>query len=67
MPLPTIAPDGDIGRDVYAVLLRAIADTGKVPLARMVIGQREHTIALRAMPGCLVAHMLDEQRDINDA
>ena len=35
--------------------------------ARVVIGQRERTIALRAMPGGLVAHTLDEQRDINDA
>jgi len=41
--------------------------TGKVGLARVVIGQRGRTIALRAMPGGLVAHTLDEQRDINDA
>ncbi len=62
-----LAPDGDAGRDVYAVLLQAIADTGKVALARVVIGQRERTIAIRAMAGGLVAHTLDEQRDINDA
>jgi DNA end-binding protein Ku len=62
-----LAPDGDAGRDVYAVLCKAIAETGKVALARVVIGQRERTIALRPMPGGLVAHTLDEQRDINDA
>jgi DNA end-binding protein Ku len=62
-----LAPDGDAGRDVYAVLHQAIAETGKVALARVVIGQRERTIALRPMPGGLVAHTLDEQRDINDA
>ena len=62
-----LAPDGDAGRDVYAVLCKAIADTGKIALARVVIGQRERTIALRSMPGGLVAHTLDEQRDINDA
>ena len=62
-----LAPDGDAGRDVYAVLCRAIAETGRVALARVVIGQRERTIALRSMPGGLVAHTLDEQRDINDA
>jgi DNA end-binding protein Ku len=62
-----LAPDGDAGRDVYAVLCKAIAETGKVALARVVIGQRERTIALRAAPGGLVAHTLDEQRDINDA
>jgi DNA end-binding protein Ku len=62
-----LAPDGDAGRDVYAVLYRAIAETGRVALARVVIAQRERTIAIRAMPGGLIAHTLDEQRDINDA
>ena len=62
-----LAPDGDAGRDVYAVLCKAIEETGKIALARVVIGQRERTIALRSMPGGLVAHTLDEQRDINDA
>ncbi|HUB48326.1 MAG TPA: Ku protein [Acetobacteraceae bacterium] len=62
-----LAPDGDAGRDVYAVLHQAIAETGCVALARVVIGQRERTIAVRAMDGGLVAHTLDEQRDINDA
>jgi DNA end-binding protein Ku len=62
-----LAPDGDAGRDVYAVLHQAIEEAGRVALARVVIGQRERTIALRPMPGGLVAHTLDEQRDINDA
>jgi len=62
-----LAPDGDAGRDVYAVLHQAIADSGRVGLARVVIGQRERTIALRPAAGGLVAHTLDEQRDINDA
>jgi DNA end-binding protein Ku len=62
-----LAPDGDAGRDVYAVLHQAIAETERVALARVVIGQRERTIAVRAMDGGLVAHTLDEQRDINDA
>src|ERR1700735_2294007 len=62
-----LAPDGDAGRDVYAVLHQAVEETGRVALARVVIGQRERTIAVRSMPGGLVAHTLDEQRDINDA
>jgi DNA end-binding protein Ku len=62
-----LAPDGDAGRYVYAVLGKAIAETGRVAVARVVIGQRERTIALRSTPGGLVAHTLDEQRDINDA
>jgi DNA end-binding protein Ku len=62
-----LAPDGDAGRDVYSVLCKAIAETGRVAVARVVIGQRERTIALRSTPGGLVAHTLDEQSDINDA
>jgi DNA end-binding protein Ku len=62
-----LAPDGEAGRDVYAVLHEAIAETGRVALARVVIGQRERTIAIRAMSGGLVAHALDEQQDVNDA
>jgi DNA end-binding protein Ku len=62
-----LAPDGNAGRDVYAVLLEAISDTGRVALSRVVIGQRERTIALMSTDGGLVAHTLDEQRDINDA
>jgi DNA end-binding protein Ku len=62
-----LASDGDAGRDVYAVLHQAIEQTDRVALARFVIGQRERTIAVRAMNGGLVAHTLDEQRDINDA
>jgi DNA end-binding protein Ku len=62
-----IAPDGNAGRDVYAVLYEAIEATGRVALSRLVIAQRERTIALRPMKGGLVAHTLHEQRDINDA
>ena len=62
-----VAPDGQAGRDVYAVLLEAIGNTGRIALSRVVIGQRERTIALRPMEGGLVAHTLYEQRDVNDA
>ena len=44
-----LAPDGDAGRDVYAVLGEAVAKTGKTALSRVVIAQRERTIALRPM------------------
>jgi DNA end-binding protein Ku len=62
-----LAPDGEAGRDVYAVLYEAIEQTGQVALSRVVIAQRERTIAIRPMKGGLAAHTLHEQRDINDA
>lgn len=62
-----LAPDGEGSEDVYAVLREAIKRTGKVALTRIVIAQRERTIALRALDGGLVAHTLNEQRDLNPA
>ena len=50
---------------MYAVLREAIESSGKVALTRVVIAQRERTISLRPMEGGLVAHTLNEQRDLN--
>jgi DNA end-binding protein Ku len=61
-----LAPDGDAGADVYAVLRDAIAQTGRVALARVVISQRERTIGIRATDQGLVAQTLSEQRDMNN-
>jgi DNA end-binding protein Ku len=62
-----LAPDGKAGEDVYAVLREAIAKTGKTALTRVVISQRERTIALRPMGIGLMAHTLYEDRDLNSA
>ncbi len=61
-----LAPDGDAGQDVYVVLRDAIAATGRVALARVVIAQRERPIAIMPMGKGLVAHTLHEARDLND-
>ena len=60
-----MAPDGDAGRDVYAVLREAIEKTGKTALARVVISQLERTIALRPTGDGLIANTLYEDRDLN--
>ncbi len=62
-----LAPDEKGTDDVYAVLREAIQATGKVALTRIVISQRERTVAVRSMDGGLVAHTLNEARDLNDA
>jgi DNA end-binding protein Ku len=62
-----VAPDGDAGRDVYAVLRDAIASTGKMALARVVIARRERAIGLLPLGKGLVVHTLHEERDLNDA
>ena len=61
-----VAPDGDAGQDVYIVLRDAIASTGKIALARLVIARREHPIAIMPMGKGLVIHTLHEERDLND-
>ena len=62
-----MAPDGKAGEDVYAVLREAITKTNKVALARVVISQRERTIALRPMGSGVMAHTLYEDRDLNSS
>jgi DNA end-binding protein Ku len=62
-----LAPDGKAGKDVYAVLRDAIASTGKMALARVVIARRERAVGIIPMGPGLVAHTLHEERDLNDA
>src|SRR6202051_2310538 len=62
-----LVPDAKAGEDVYAVLREAIAKTGKVALTRVVISQRERTVALRHAGLGLMAHTLYEERDLNKA
>jgi DNA end-binding protein Ku len=61
-----VAPDGDAGLDVFVVLRDAIANMGKMALARVVIARRERAIGLLPMGKGLVAHTLHEARDLND-
>jgi DNA end-binding protein Ku len=47
------------------VLREAIANTGRTDLARVVISQRERTVAIRPTGDGLMAHTLHENRDLN--
>lgn len=62
-----VAPDGDAGAEIYAVLREAIARTGKVALSRLVIARRERAVALIPLGRGLVLHTLRENRDLNSA
>ena len=62
-----LAPDGKGSEDVYAVLREAVETTGKVALTRVVISQRERTVAIRPLDGGLALHTLNEERDLNSA
>src|ERR1700719_4722653 len=62
-----LVPDGDAGKDVYAVLREAIVKTGKTALSRVCLGPRERTVALRPVGDGLMAHTLYEDRDLNSS
>ena len=61
-----VAPDGEAGEDVYAVLRDAIAKTGRMALTRVVISRRERAVCILPMGRGLIAHTLYEPRDLND-
>jgi DNA end-binding protein Ku len=53
-----IVPDGKVGHDAYAVIRDTIKATGKVALARVVLTNREHVVALEARDKGLVGLLL---------
>jgi DNA end-binding protein Ku len=53
-----LVPDGKVGHDAYAVIRETIKATGKVALARVVLTNREHVIALEARDKGLVGLLL---------
>ncbi len=61
-----VAPDGDVGADVYAVLREAIGEADKIALSRLVIARRERAVAILPLGRGLVLHTLCEPRDLHD-
>jgi DNA end-binding protein Ku len=53
-----LIPDGKVGHDAYAVIRDTIKATNKVALARLVLTNREHIVALEARDKGLVGLLL---------
>jgi len=51
-------PDGKVGHDVYAVIRETIRSLDKVAVARVVLTNREHIIALEARDKGLMGMLL---------
>jgi DNA end-binding protein Ku len=62
-----LVPDGKVGHDAYAVIRDTIKATGKVALARVVLTNREHVIALEARDNGLVGLLLRYAYEVRDA
>ncbi len=53
-----LAPDGPTGTAALALLQTAMAETGQTGLARLILRNREHLLALRPLQGAMVAFTL---------
>jgi DNA end-binding protein Ku len=62
-----LVPDGKVGHDAYAVIRDTIEATGKVALARVVLTNREHIVALEARDSGLVGLLLRYPYEVRDA
>jgi DNA end-binding protein Ku len=61
-----IVPDGKVGHDAYAVIRETIRTMDKIAIARVVLTNREHIIALEARGKGLVGTLLRYPYEIRD-
>ena len=62
-----IVPDGKVGHDAYAVIRETIRALDKVALARVVLTNREHVIALEARDKGLMGMLLRYPYEVRDS
>src|SRR5947209_1617651 len=62
-----IVPDGKVGHDAYAVIRETIRSLDKVAIARVVLTNREHVIALEARDKGLMGMLLRYPYEVRDA
>jgi DNA end-binding protein Ku len=62
-----IVPDGKVGHDAFAVIRETIRSLDKVALARVVLTNREHVIALEARDKGLMGILLRYPYEVRDA
>ena len=62
-----VVPDGKVGHDAYAVIRETIRSLDKVALARVVLTNREHVIALEARDNGLMGMLLRYPYEVRDA
>ena len=62
-----VVPDGKVGHDAYAVIRETIRAMDKVALARVVLTNREHIIALQARDNGLMGMLLRYPYEVRDA
>ena len=61
-----LIPDGDEADEGYAIMQRALAETGKFDIGQLIMGGRAHLLGIKALDGGLMLSILryaDELRD----
>src|SRR5262249_11311595 len=61
-----LLPDGDEADEGYAIMQRALAETGKVAIGQLIMHGRQHLVGIKSLEGGLVVSILryaDELRD----
>jgi DNA end-binding protein Ku len=61
-----LVPDGDEADEGYAIMQRALGETGKVGIGQLIMGGRAHLVGIKALKGGLMLSILryaDELRD----
>lgn len=59
-----LAPDGQAGVEAFALFQRAMAESGKTALAKMVLRNREHLVNIRPLDGVFAAFTLHYPEEI---
>ena len=62
-----LVPDGKVGHDAYGVIRETIRGLDKVAIARVVLANREHVIALEARDKGLMGMLLRYPYEVRDA
>src|ERR1044071_3979750 len=53
-----LVPDGDEADEGYAIMARALADTGKVAIGQLIMHGREHLVGIKPLKGGLMLSIL---------
>ena len=61
-----LVPDGKIGLEAFALFHRAMEDTNKAALAKVVIRNKEQLLTIRPYNGALIAYTLHYHSEIQD-
>jgi DNA end-binding protein Ku len=61
-----LVPDGDEADEGYAIMQRALAETGKVAVGQLIMGGRAHLVGIKALKGGLMLSILRYANELRD-